>query len=138
MEKAVTVTLTTAITGEDTVTATYDGLLRVLGGVTRVSYTEAGDSGECTSTMITLRPDRMELTRRGSVSFSAVYAEGYTHTSEYRIGGMCLDAEIVTERLSVLATTALPAADCTYRLTLGGEERRFCLSLRLAPKGADR
>ena len=135
MESAVTVSLTTAIVGEDTVTAVYDGLLRVVGDGVRITYTELAEDGARTSTMIALREGEMELVRRGAVSFSAIYAEGRPHTTEYRLGGMSFDAAIVTERLSILRASALPAVDCTYRLTLGGEEREFSLSLRLSPKG---
>ena len=135
MDSAVTVSLTTAITGEDTVTAVYDGLLRVTGDTARITYTEADESGARTSTLILLSPTRLEILRRGAVSFHAVHSEGHTHTAEYRIGGMCLDATVVTESLTVPAATRLPAADCTYRLTLGGEERCFRLCLRLAPRG---
>ena len=138
MESAVTVTLTTAITGEDTVTAVYDGLLRVVGDGVRISYTELSEDGARTSTMIALREGKMELLRRGAVSFSAVYAEGCPYTTEYRIGGMAFDATVVTERLSILRASALPAVDCTYRLTLGGEEREFSLSLRLSRKGDEK
>ena len=87
MESAVTVSLTTAIVGEDTVTATYDGLLRVTGGTARITYTEVDDSGARTSTLILLSPTRMEVIRRGAVLFHAIHEAGYTHTTEYRLGG---------------------------------------------------
>ena len=132
MTKPVTVTVTTAAPGEDTISLSYDGLLRVAADGARISYTEVED-GARTSTLITLTSERMTIARRGAVDFTASYEVGAPSTSVYRLGGMALDAHIVTEALTLLPS-ALPAVDCTYRLTLGGEERRLTLSLRLAER----
>ncbi|MBQ2719621.1 MAG: DUF1934 family protein [Clostridia bacterium] len=132
MLKPVTVTVTTAAAGEDTVSLSYDGLLRVTGDEVRVSYTEKEDGGR-TSTLIVLSPAAMTVTRRGAVDFTVTYAVGAPCTTLYRLGGMAFDARIVTEALTRLPAP-LPAVDCTYCLTLGGEERRLTLSLRLAER----
>ena len=61
---------------------------------------------------------------------STVYRVGHTHASLYSLGGLKFDAEVATERLSI-PPSALPAFDCDYTLTLGGEARRFAISMRL-------
>ena len=132
MSKPVTVTVTTAAMGEDTVSLSYDGLLRVAADGARISYTEVEDGGR-TSTLITLTKGKMTVTRRGAVDFTVTYEVGAPCASLYRLGGMALDAHVVTEELTLLPS-ALPAVDCTYRLTLGGEERHLLLSLRLSER----
>ena len=128
----VTVTVTSTVTDEGTTVSHYDGLLRVEGGIARISYTEEED-GARTSTLITLGAGEVTLVRRGAVTFNTVYRAGYTHRSLYSLGGLKFDAEVLTERLTLLPA-ALPAFDCTYTLTLGGEARRFTLSLRLTER----
>ncbi len=130
-ERKVKIHLVTAIEGEDTVTASYDGLLRVVGNGVSLTYSEGGEGGT-TETRLLIERGRMSLLRSGAVSLRTVYEVGKPYRSVYRLGGMALDALTVTEELAVLFATALPAVDCTYRLTLGGEERRFRLSLRLS------
>lgn len=125
----VTVIMTSVIEDEGTTVTRYDGLLRVADGVARISYTEE-DNGARTSTLLTVGRGEVTLVRRGAVNFSTVYRKGYTHRSLYSLGGLSFDAEVATEQLSVLPT-ARPAFDCVYCLTLGGEARRFALSLRL-------
>ncbi len=132
MSKPVTVTVTTAARGEDTISLSYDGLLRVAADGARISYTEVED-GQRTSTLITLTKEKMTIARRGAVDFTARYEVGVPCTSVYRLGGMAFDAHIVTEALTC-PPAALPAADCIYRLTLGGEERQLTLSLRLSER----
>ncbi len=133
-ERNVTVHLVTAIEGEETITASYDGLLRTVATGVSLTYTE-GEADGATTTRLVIEPRKMSLLRSGSVSFRTVYEVGKPYSSTYRLGGMAFDALTVTERLTVLFATALPAVDCTYRLTLGGEERRFSLSLRLSERG---
>ncbi len=130
-ERKVKIALVTAIEGEDTVTASYDGLLRVVGGGTSLTYTETGEGG-ITTTRLLIERRRMSLLRSGAVSFRTVYEVGKPYRSAYRLGGMALDALTETEALTVLAAAVLPAVDCSYRLTLGGETRRFSLSLRVS------
>lgn len=130
---SVTITMTSTVSDEGTTVSRYDGLLRVEGGVTKISYTEEED-GARTSTLLTIGAGEVALVRRGAVSFDTVYREGYTHRSLYSLGGLRFDAEVATERLTLLPA-ALPAFDCLYTLTLGGEARRFALSLRLAKRG---
>lgn len=130
---AVTVTLTTAIVGEDTVTATYDGLLRVRGEELLLSYTEH-DEGCATSTLLTLAEGRITLVRRGGVSFSTVFCEGERHSSIYALGGLSFDAITETRTLRIRRGVCLPSFECEYDLTLGGEKRRFHLSLRTAKR----
>ena len=128
----VTITMTSTVSDEGTTVSHYDGLLRVEGGVGRISYTEEED-GARTSTLLSVGAGEITLVRRGAVSFNTVYREGYTHRSLYSLGGLRFDAEVTTERLTLLPS-ALPAFDCIYTLTLGGEARRFALSMRLAKK----
>ena len=129
----VSITITATVSDEGTTVSKYDGLLRVEGGASRISYTEEDEGGARTSTLLTIGGGEVSLVRRGAVSFSTVYREGYTHKSLYSLAGLSFDAEVATERLTVLPS-ALPAFDCLYTLTLGGEARRFALSLRLARK----
>ena len=133
-ERKVKVLLTTAIEGEDTVTASYDGLLRVLARGVSLTYTEDSE-GAVTTTRLLIERERMSLLRSGAVSFRTVYEVGKPCRSSYRLGGMAFDAFTETESLTVLSGMALPAVDCVYRLTLGGEARRFSLSLRLSESG---
>ena len=130
---AVTVKLTTAIEGEDTITASYDGLLRVQGSCLTISYTEENE-GVRTSTLLTVGDGEMSLTRRGGVTFSTVYRVGAPFASRYSVGGISFDALTETESLTVLHGVTLPSVDCVYDLTLGGEKRRFSLSLRTLPR----
>ena len=130
---AITVTITTAIEGEDTVTASYDGLLRVKGEELRLSYTEQGEGG-ATSTLLTLGTARITLLRRGAVRFSTVCCEGEEHASLYSLGGLSFDAVTHTHSLRILRGAAFPAFHCEYDLTLGGERRRFLLSLHTAKR----
>ena len=129
----VTVIMTSTVEGEGTTVTRYDGLLRVEGDTVKISYTEE-EGGARTSTLLTVGHSEMALVRRGAVSFSTVYREGYTHRSIYSLSGLSFDAEVVTERLTLLPSR-LPAVDCRYTLTLGGEARRFALSLRLEEGG---
>lgn len=131
----VTVRLTTAIEGEDTVAASYDGLLRTRGNALLLSYTEENE-GVSTATLLVIDEERMSLTRRGGVTFFTVYEPGRSFRSHYSLGGLTFDALTETESLTVLRGATLPAVDCTYQLTLGGEKRRFSLSLRVLPKEA--
>ena len=133
-ERKVKVLLTTAIEGEDTVTASYDGLLRVLARGVSLTYTE-NTEGAVTTTRLLIERERMSLLRSGAVSFRTVYEVGKPCRSSYRLGGMAFDAFTETESLTVLSGMALPAVDCVYRLTLGGETRHFSLSLRLSESG---
>ena len=71
-ERRVKIHLTTAIEGEDTVTASYDGLLRVVGNGVSLTYTETGEGG-VTTTRLLIEHGRMSLLRSGSVSFRTVY-----------------------------------------------------------------
>ena len=128
----VSITMTSTVSDEGTTVTKYDGLLRIEGGMAKISYTEEQD-GARTSTLLTVGGGEVTLVRRGAVSFSTVYREGHTHKSLYSLAGLSFDAEVATERLTVLPS-ALPAFDCLYTLTLGGEARRFALSLRLARK----
>lgn len=130
-ERKVKIHLTTVIEGEDTVTASYDGLLRVLAKGVSLTYTEKGEGG-VTTTRLLIERGRVSLLRSGVVSFRTVYEVGKPCRSTYRLGGMTFDSLTETDSLTVLAATAFPAVDCSYRLTLGGEERRFSLSLRIA------
>ena len=125
----VTVIMTSTVEDEGTTVTKYDGLLRMADGAARISYTEE-DSGARTSTLLTIGRGEVTLVRRGAVSFSTVYRAGHTERSLYSLGGLSFDAEVATERL-ILLPAALPAFDCAYTLTLGGEARRFALSLRL-------
>lgn len=126
---SVTVIMTSAVEDEGTTVTKYDGLLRVEGGLARISYTEEAD-GARTSTLLTVGRGEVVLVRRGAVNFSTVYRVGHTHASLYSLGGLKFDAEVATERLSI-PPSALPAFDCDYTLTLGGEARRFAISMRL-------
>lgn len=130
---AVTVKLTTVIEGEDTVTASYDGLLRVVGDRVTLSYTEEAD-GARTSTLLSIGESDLMLTRRGAVFFFTVYRVGRPYSSRYSLGGLSFDALTETVSLEILRGAALPAVDCVYDLTLGGEKRRFSLSLRTLPR----
>ena len=125
---AVTVRIETAIAGEDTVTARYDGLLRARGEALLLSYTEESE-GVRTSTLLTLEEGRMTLVRRGGVDFSTVYEVGSPHASRYSLGGLSFDALTETVSLVIERGVSLPRARCVYDLTLGGETRRFSLSL---------
>lgn len=129
---SVTVIMTSTVEDEGTTVTKYDGLLRVEGGLARISYTEEAD-GARTSTLLTVGGGEVTLVRRGAVNFTTVYRAGYTHRSLYSLGGLKFDAEVMTEKLSILPS-ALPAFDCAYTLTLGGEARRFALSLRLSER----
>ena len=133
---AVKVELVTAIEGEDTVTASYDGLLRVKSDMLLLSYTEEQE-GVRTSTLLTIGERSVSLTRRGGVSFFTVYEPGRAFSSRYSLGGLSFDALTETLSLSVLRGAALPSVDCVYDLTLGGEKRRFSLSLRTLPREAE-
>ena len=127
----VTIILTSAVEDEGVSVTRYDGLLRVgSDGEVRLSYQEE-DEGVRTATLITLRGEEMTLSRHGGVQFDTVFRVGVPYTSVYAIGGMRFDAVVETEHLQILRGTALPAADCRYRLTLGGEARLFSLSFRL-------
>ncbi len=127
--KAVTIHIATAVGGEDTIRASYSGLLRRQGNTLLLSYTEE-DGGAKTSTLLTLDEGRITLTRRGAVEFSAVYELGLTHSSLYKTAGLSFPAITETESLTLLHGAAYPAAEWVYSLTLGGEKRRFTLSLR--------
>ena len=81
--------------------------------------------------IVTAQGEEMTLSRHGGVQFDTVFRVGVPFTSVYAVGGMRFDAVVKTESLRVLRGTALPAADCRYRLTLGGEARLFSLSFRL-------
>ena len=129
---SVTVIMTSTVEDEGTTVTKYDGLLRVEGGAARISYTEEAD-GARTSTLLTVGRGEVALVRRGAVNFSTVYRAGYTHSSLYSLGGLKFDADVMTEKLSILPT-ALPAFDCSYILTLGGEARHFAISMRLAER----
>ena len=131
----VTVIMTSTVEDEGTIVTKYDGLLRVADGVAKISYTEEQD-GARTSTLLTVGEGEVSLVRRGAVSFSTLYRTGCTHRSLYSLAGLSFDAEVVTERLT-LPPSPLPAFDCVYTLTLGGEARRFALSLRLEKKEDD-
>ena len=133
-ERRVKVLLTTAIEGEETVTASYDGLLRVQGEALLLSYTEENE-GVRTSTLLTIKESSVELTRRGGVTFFTVYEPGRPYASRYSLGGLSFDALTETESLTVLRGATLPSVDCVYNLTLGGEKRHFSLSLRVLPRG---
>ena len=126
----VSVIMTTAIEGEDTVTARYDGLLRYAPQGIRLSYTES-EEGVRTSTLLSISHSEIGLTRRGGVDFSTIYRAGYTHHSLYTSGALRLDAAVTTEHLSLITGLALPAFSCSYTLTLGGVDRRFILTMRL-------
>lgn len=125
---AVTVRIETAIAGEETVTARYDGLLRVRGEALLLSYTEENE-GVRTSTLLTIEEGRVSLVRRGGVEFSTVYEVGTPHSSRYTLGGLSFDALTETVSLTVQRGACLPRVLCVYDLTLGGETRRFSLSL---------
>ena len=130
---AVTVRLTTAIEGEDTIAAAYDGLFRIRGDAMQISYSEE-EEGVRTATLLSLTGDTLTLSRRGGVEFTAVFRMGEPYRTVYRLGGLSFPALVTTEALSVLHGAALPAVDCRYVLDLGGEARRFSLSLRLERK----
>ena len=128
----VTIVLTSAVEDEGVSVTRYDGLLRVGNdGEVRLSYQEEDEAGVRTATLITLRGEEMTLSRHGGVQFDTVFRVGVPFTSVYAVGGMRFDAVVETEHLQILRGTALPAADCRYRLTLGGEARLFSLSFRL-------
>ena len=129
---SVTVIMTSTVEDEGTTVTKYDGLLRVEGGLSRISYTEEAN-GARTSTLLTVGGGEVTLVRRGAVNFSTVYRVGHTHSSLYSLGGLKFDAEVATEKLSILPS-ALPAFDCAYTLTLGGEARRFAISMRLTER----
>ena len=130
---AVKVHLVTAIEGEDTITAVYDGLLRVRDGVAEISYREE-EEGVRTATLLRAEGDSLTLSRRGGVDFTAVFRVGAPYQTVYRLGGLSFDALVTTSSLTVLRGATLPAVDCAYTLDLGGEARRFTLSLRLTRK----
>ena len=132
---AVTVRIETAIAGEDTVTARYDGLLRARGDALLLSYTEE-EEGVRTSTLLTLEEGRVSLVRRGGVEFSTVYQMGVPHASRYSLGGLTFDALTETVSLTIARGACLPRVRCVYDLTLGGETRRFSLSLITEGRGA--
>lgn len=125
---AVTVRIETAIAGEETVSARYDGLLRARGEALLLSYTEEAE-GVRTSTLLTIEEDKVSLVRRGGVEFSTVYRVGVPHASRYSLGGLSFDALTETVSLTVTRGVCLPRVLCVYDLTLGGERRRFSLSL---------
>jgi uncharacterized beta-barrel protein YwiB (DUF1934 family) len=127
----VSIVMKSTVEDEGTTVTRYDGLLRIAAdGEIRLSYQEE-EEGVRTATLLTLLEDEMTLSRHGGVEFATVFRVGTPHTSLYSLGGLRLDATVVTEHLCILRGTALPAADCRYRLTLGGEERLFTLSFRL-------
>ena len=132
---AVTVHLVTAIEGEDTITADYSGLFRMRGDALQISYSEE-EEGVRTATLLSLTGDRLTLSRHGGVDFTAVFCVGEPYRTVYRLGGLSFPALVTTEALHVLHGATLPAVDCTYVLDLGGEARRFSLSLRLEKKEA--
>ena len=124
----VTVIMTSTVEGEGTTVTRYDGLLRVEGDTVKISYTEE-EGGARTSTLLTLEEGRMTLVRRGGVDFSTVYEVGSPHASRYSLGGLSFDALTETVSLVIERGVSLPRARCVYDLTLGGETRRFSLSL---------
>ncbi len=127
---AVTVRLMTEILGEDTITSSFSGVLRAHGEGWQISYTEESEGGR-SSTLLTVGEDRISLEKRGAVYFSTVFKVGEEHTSLYSLGGLSFDAMTKTLALAVTERNGLPALDWSYDLVLGGEGRRFHLSLFL-------
>ena len=127
---AVTVRLTTEILGEDTIASSFSGVLRAHGDGWQISYTEESESGR-SSTLLTASGDRIALEKRGAVYFSTVFKVGEEHLSLYSLGGLSFDASTKTLALAVTERNGLPALDWSYDLVLGGEGRRFHLSLFL-------
>ncbi len=134
---AVTVNLTTAIVGEDTITSTFFGVLRTHGTGWQISYTEESESGR-SSTLLSVEGDRIALEKRGTVYFSTVFRVGKEHTSLYSVGGLAFDAVTKTLALSVKEEGGLPSLAWSYDLTLGGEARHFSLSLSLTPREVEK
>ncbi len=128
---AVTVRLTTEIVGEDTITSTFFGVLRTHGTGWQLSYTEESESGK-SSTLLTIEKGSIMLKKQGASYFSTVFEVGKEHASIYSLGGLMLDAVTKTHALSVKEQGGLPSLAWCYDLTLGGEERRFSLTLSLS------
>lgn len=127
---SVTVRLKTAIRGEDTILSTYGGLLRVKEGEWQISYTEEAE-GARSSTLLTLKEDRITLKKQGASCFSTVFLVGEEHRSLYSVGPLALDAVTRTHSLAVSSSGELPSAAWSYELTLGGETRSFSITLSL-------
>ena len=130
---SVTVRLTTVIVGEDTITSSFSGVLRKSGHGWQISYTEDTEGGRA-STLLTVEEGRITLEKRGATCFSTVFCVGEEHASLYSVGGLSFDALTKTHALTVSEEGGLPSAAFSYDLSLGGEVRRFSLTLSLTAR----
>ena len=94
-------------------------------------YEEAGEGGARTHTSIAVTPERVTLTRSGTVRTEMIFARGEVHTSSYALpfGTVPLEAEAQEVRWRLSLRGGL--VELRYRIVLGGQRGTCALRIRV-------
>lgn len=103
------------------------------GGTHYIRYDE-GEGADVIRNLLKLRPDRMELVKKGAVNAHMIFWQGKKTATSYVTSAGRLDMEIQTRRLAVFRREKEVEAETEYTLAISGQyvsDNR--IAVRVAP-----